>query len=102
MRCADIVAHGIPPRYVSAAIGKRTSPVTQDRTHEPSSRWEGLTLTGAGTPMGDLLRRYWWPIAGTSELERPGTRAVRLMGEDLVLYKDLGRKYRLIEPHCRP
>jgi len=51
--------------------------------------------------MGDLLRRYWWPIAGASELEKPGTLAVRLMGEDLVLYKDLGGKYGLIDRHCR-
>jgi hypothetical protein len=63
---------------------------------EPDSRWGVLTRTGGGTPMGDLLRRYWWPIAGASELERPGTLAVRLMGEDLVLYKDLGGKYGLM------
>jgi hypothetical protein len=49
----------------------------------------------------DLLRRYWWPIAGAIELENAGTLAVRLMGEDLVLYKDLGGKYGLIDRHCR-
>jgi hypothetical protein len=59
--------------------------VTQDRTQQTSSRWEQLTQTGAGTPMGALLRRYWWPIAGASEFDRPGTKPVRLLGEDLVL-----------------
>ena len=74
---------------------------TPDRTHEPPSRWERLTQTGAGTPMGDLLRRYWWPIAGASELDRPGAKPVRLLGEDLVLYKDLGGRWGLIDRHCR-
>jgi 5,5'-dehydrodivanillate O-demethylase oxygenase subunit len=73
----------------------------QDQSLEPKSRWDVLTKTGAGTPMGDLLRRYWWPIAGASEFERPGTLPVRLMGEDLVLYKDLGGKYGLLDRHCR-
>jgi 5,5'-dehydrodivanillate O-demethylase len=74
----------------------------QDSSPEPgSSRWNILTKTGADTPMGELLRRYWWPIAGASELEHPGTLPVRLMGEDLVLYKDLGGKYGLLDRHCR-
>ena len=38
----------------------------QDNGPEPGSRWDVLTKTGAGTPMGELLRRYWWPIAGAS------------------------------------
>src|SRR5436190_2031153 len=45
---------------------------------EGRSRWEGLTETGAGTPMGELLRRYWWPIAGASEFAEPGTKPARL------------------------
>ena len=36
---------------------------TPDRTDGPHSRWERLTHTGGGTAMGDLLRRYWWPVA---------------------------------------
>jgi 5,5'-dehydrodivanillate O-demethylase len=74
----------------------------QHNSSEPASRWDFLTRTGRGTPMGDLLRRYWWPIAGAREIERPGTIAVRLMGEDLVLYKDLSGKYGLkSRPHPR-
>ena len=66
------------------------------------SRWDVLVHTGAETPMGRLLRRYWWPIAGESELTaaKP-TRAVRLMGEDLVLYRDLSGNYGLIDRKCR-
>ena len=59
-----------------------------------------LTRVGPGTPMGDLLRRYWQPIAGESEFETMDTKAVRLMGEDLVLYKDHGGSFGLVDRHC--
>jgi 5,5'-dehydrodivanillate O-demethylase len=49
---------------------------------------ELLTRDGRGTPMGDLLRRYWYPIAACSELVEKPTKAVRVLGEDLVLYRD--------------
>ena len=73
-----------------------------DNDHpDQRSRWDVLTQTGAGTPMGDLLRRYWWPVAGISELAAKPTRAVRLLGEDLVLYRNLSGTYGLIDRHCR-
>jgi 5,5'-dehydrodivanillate O-demethylase len=59
-----------------------------------------LTRVGPGTPMGDLLRRYWMPIAGVSEFDKRATKPVRLMGEDLVLYKDLSGNFGLIDRHC--
>ncbi len=40
--------------------------------------------------MGQLLRRYWMPIAAVSEFDKVSIKPVRLMGEDLIaLYKDL-------------
>ena len=72
-----------------------------DDSKPQQSRWDVLTETAAGTPMGELLRRYWWPIAGASELDRPGTLPVRLLGEDLVLYKDLSGGWGLLDRHCR-
>lgn len=59
-----------------------------------------LTRVGPGTAMGSLLRRYWMPIAGVSEFESCHTKPVRLMGEDLVLYKDLSGNFGLIDRHC--
>src|SRR5215468_7455845 len=61
---------------------------------------ELLTRVGPGTPMGDLLRRYWMPIGGASELDEARIKQVRLMGEDLVLYKDLSGRYGLVDRHC--
>jgi 5,5'-dehydrodivanillate O-demethylase len=59
-----------------------------------------LTQVGAGTPMGELLRRYWHPVAGIDELERSPIKPLRLMGEDLVLYKDRSGTYGLVDRHC--
>ncbi len=59
-----------------------------------------FTKTAAGTPMGDLMRRYWHPIAAVTQLDEEPVKAVRLMGEDLVLYRDLGGNYGLVERHC--
>ena len=59
-----------------------------------------LTEVGPGTPMGELLRRYWQPIAAVAELDDNPAKPVRLLGEDLVLYKDLSGRYGLVERHC--
>jgi len=50
--------------------------------------------------MGDLLRRYWMPIAAEDEFDRNPVKAVRLMGEDLVLYRDMSGTYGLVDRHC--
>jgi 5,5'-dehydrodivanillate O-demethylase len=59
-----------------------------------------LTEVGPGTPMGNLLRRYWMPIAGVSEFDTVAIKPVRLFGEDLVLYKDLEGRFGLVDRHC--
>jgi 5,5'-dehydrodivanillate O-demethylase oxygenase subunit len=59
-----------------------------------------LTQVGPGTPMGNLMRRYWMPIAAVSEFEKITVKPVRLFGEDLVLYKDLRGTYGLVDRHC--
>ncbi len=61
-----------------------------------------LTEVGPGTPMGRLLRRYWHPIGAESEFVDVGQaiKPVRILGEDLVLYRTPGGSFGLIEPHC--
>ena len=59
-----------------------------------------LTEVAAGTPMGELLRRYWYPIAIKSELEQEPTKWVKLLGESLVLYRDLSGNLGLIAEKC--
>jgi 5,5'-dehydrodivanillate O-demethylase len=59
-----------------------------------------LTRVGRGTPLGELMRRYWQPIAAVAQLDERPTLPVRLMGEDLVLYRDTGGGYGLLDRHC--
>jgi 5,5'-dehydrodivanillate O-demethylase len=59
-----------------------------------------LTEVGAAKPMGKLLRRYWLPFAGASEFEAKPIKAMRLLGEDLVAYRDFDGNYGLIDRHC--
>ena len=58
------------------------------------------TRVGPGTPCGELMRRYWHPIAAVSQMKNRWTLPIRLLGEDLVLYKDRSGAFGLIEPHC--
>jgi len=61
---------------------------------------ETLTRVGKGTPMGELMRRYWHPIGAAAELDERPTKQVRLMGEDLVLYRDKSGTLGLIDRLC--
>lgn len=61
---------------------------------------QALVATGPGTPVGELLRRYWMPIAGAAELDDRPVRPVRLLGEDLVLYRDRGGRHGLLGRAC--
>ena len=67
---------------------------------ESADQNELLTRIGPGTPMGRLLRRYWQPIAAAVELEKRWTRRVRLLGEDLVLFRNREGQLGLIAEHC--
>jgi 5,5'-dehydrodivanillate O-demethylase len=60
-----------------------------------------LTRVSAGTPAGRLLRRYWHVVAATAELTaaQPKKR-VRILGEDLVLYRDKSGNYGLVAEKC--
>jgi len=62
---------------------------------------DALTMTGSGTPAGEVLRHYWQPAALSDELK--GDRqvvAVTLLGERLVLFRDGDGELGLIDRHC--
>ena len=61
---------------------------------------ERLTRIGPGTPAGELFRRYWHPVAASAQLDENPVRAVRLLGEDLTLYKDKRGRLGLIADRC--
>ncbi len=59
-----------------------------------------LTQVGRDTPMGELMRRYWQPICAAVELKDKWTRRVRLLGEDLVLFRSRRGELGLIAEQC--
>lgn len=63
-------------------------------------RNERLVRVGPGTPMGELLRRYWHPVAAVAELDDTPIKPVRLFGENLVLFRSGNGEYGLIDRHC--
>ena len=69
---------------------------------------ELITRVGPGTPCGELLRRYWQPVALLDEFDprldprmagRP-VKPVRLMGQELVLFKDSNGRFGLLDRDC--
>jgi len=61
---------------------------------------ERLTRVGAGTPIGELLRRYWHVIGTEAELEQEPVQRVRLLGEDLTLFRTERGEYGLVDDVC--
>ncbi len=60
---------------------------------------ERLTRVGVGTPMGELLRRYWLPVGISADLQQKPTM-VRILGEDLVLFRDRQGRPGLVGALC--
>jgi 5,5'-dehydrodivanillate O-demethylase len=61
---------------------------------------EFLTRIGPGTPGGELMRQYWHPVFPEVKLAENPVQRVRLLGEDLVLYRDRSGQLGLIGPRC--
>src|SRR5215208_1631186 len=79
-------------------IGNQSQNQEQNVLREDENR--RLNETGPGTPMGELMRRYWQPIAAAGELDENPDKQVRLLSEDLVLYKDGNGTFGLVDLHC--
>ncbi len=61
-----------------------------------------LTLSGPGTPMGDLLRRFWMPALLSEELsERDGPpKKIKILGEELLAFRQTDGRVGIVEQHC--
>jgi phenylpropionate dioxygenase-like ring-hydroxylating dioxygenase large terminal subunit len=64
---------------------------------------EALTRVGRGTLMGELFRQYWIPVLATDLLRAAGgpPRRIRLLGEDLVLFRTRGGEPGLVGAYCQ-
>lgn len=63
---------------------------------------ELLCRVGPGTPMGELLRQYWMPCLPSAQLPAPDCppKRVRLLGENLVAFRDTGGEVGLLRENC--
>ncbi|MGH3175626.1 MAG: Rieske 2Fe-2S domain-containing protein, partial [Streptosporangiaceae bacterium] len=59
-----------------------------------------LTDLTPGTPMGELLRRYWYPVAFTRQLAEFPVKHARLLGEDWALFKTASGRYGIVPEAC--
>ena len=58
-----------------------------------------LVEVGPGTPCGEFMRRYWQPVRASHNVtERP--QQIRILGEDLILFRDTEGRPGLLYPHC--
>src|SRR5262249_48357935 len=68
--------------------------------HRPAARHIAeLTEVGRGTPMGELMRRYWHPV-GLAGDAGATPKAIRVLGEDLVLFRDGAGRAGLVWARC--
>src|SRR5436190_10355336 len=76
---------------------------TQQRSRPMNKEMaETLVRTGAGTPMGNLMRRYWVPILLSSEVAAPDGPPVRaqILGERLLAFRKSDGKVGLVDEFC--
>src|SRR5262249_51427530 len=83
-------------RMPPGGVGSRTARLAMT-TQQQNER---LTRVGLGTPMGNLLRRYWHPIGTETELAREPVQRVRFFGEDLTLFRSASGGYGLVDDRC--
>ncbi|SRR5579875_145033 len=62
--------------------------------HDPE-----ITHTGPGTPLGEYMRRFWQPVCMSEQLTDV-PHAIRIMGEDLVAYRDKSGTVGVLQRHC--
>ncbi len=87
-------ASGTPARVIPIAVDTGTAYGRPAPTYK-----KDLAEVGPGTPMGELLRRYWHPV-GLAADASDTPRKVRVLGEDLILFRDKGGRPGLVHPNC--
>ena len=99
------------PAWATSGSGKARAPTTGCGSTTPRPPFKSvltkedneiLNHVGPGTPMGNLLRRYWMPALLSDELPEPDCTPVRvrLLGEDLVAFRDTEGSVGLVDSNC--
>jgi hypothetical protein len=68
----------------------------------PRSDNERICRVGAGTPMGEVFRRYWLPVCVSTQIPKPDCDPLRvsLLGERLVIFRDTNGKVGVLDELC--
>eukprot|EP00105_Crassostrea_gigas_P039695 XP_019923843.1 PREDICTED: uncharacterized protein LOC109619053 [Crassostrea gigas] len=61
---------------------------------------DALTRVGPDTPMGDVLRHYWYPVAFERELDEFPVKSARLLGENWAVFKTDDGGYGIVDERC--
>ncbi len=78
-----------------------TRPFSGYQISQPLSEDEELTHVGPGTPCGEYMRRFWHPVAMTAQFDgKQNPVPIRILGEDLVVFRDLSGRVGLLHKHC--
>src|SRR5215207_8171745 len=86
----DTFSRGIPTMALQSGYGRIASVPKEN---------ESLTRVGFGTPMGEVLRRYWQPVCLPSDLaDLP--KFLRILGEELVAFRDKRGRVGVLDAHC--
>src|SRR5262249_9876042 len=85
----------------SVSEEKQTSQPRRPKVLSPEQN-DLLCRVGPGTPMGNLMRQYWIPAVRSDELPQPDGDPVRvrLLGEDLIAFRDTSGTPALIANNC--
>ena len=84
------MAKSMTPPPMSYGGYYQTSVLTDDQE---------LTRTGPGTPCGEYMRRFWWPVAMVEQVTDVPL-LIKALGEELVLFRDLSGRLGLLHKHC--
>ena len=66
-------------------------------SEQENERW---TRVGPGTPGGEMLRCYWWPVAFSDQVNGKRPTMARLLGEKFVLFRDGSGQVGMLETQC--
>ena len=84
---------------MSVDVRWATKPFSGYGINSPIREDEELTHVGPETPCGEYMRRFWQPVAMSSQLDNHPT-PIRILGEELVVFRDRSGDIGLLHKHC--
>lgn len=88
---------------MAKSLATPTKNLLNQKTTRPTGKtldWRVLAGAGPHTPMGQLLRRFWQPVALSTDVEVGKAIPIRVMGEDLTLYRGHSGQAHVVAHRC--